>query len=307
MIALLIVLSTFHFVFCQRNFSRKLHCSNANESAYFESPCHWSSDLAFSNKTGLCNPYIIERNFSTTLNGRNFYLLGNSVIRHYSFNIKYLLDEYIGIKENKLNREEEKLKCGALLDVNSCTHFINNIRTTIKFLWMNTIGEAPDRTDKRDICSIANTTTEICLRNIFENATMKDVLILSSSLVNSTSYAGSDMSWINYFANIIKSQESFQIGHLSAHKTLDMLLSVFPGAIIWLPYPFIGTNESVEQVNTFLRAAIETYCSERLIFLNTYSLLKDHKHLYLDGIHHPGKLSDMVVKAIFSLLKQLDI
>jgi len=247
-------------------------------------------------------------------------LLGNSVIRHYSFNIKNLLDEDVGIKNVLLGREEEKLKCGSLIGVNSCTHFINNLTTTIKFLWMNTIGEEPDRTDKRDICSVVNKTTEICLRKEFQNATNKDVLILSSAIVNSTGFEGSNMSWFKYFTKIIKSQESYNIDHLSAHKILDIISSVFPGAIIWLSYPYIGVNEalattlfgaspieSVEKVNTFMRTVIESYCSDRVIYLNTYSLLKDHKHLYRDFIHHPGQLSDMVVTSIFSLLKPLNI
>mmetsp|Transcript_33353 Transcript_33353/g.48337 ORF Transcript_33353/g.48337 Transcript_33353/m.48337 type:complete len:170 (+) Transcript_33353:389-898(+) len=167
---------------------------------------------------------------------------------------------------------------------------------------MNTIGEQPDRTDKRDICSTTTTPTEDCLRLLFRNAKKKDVIVLSSSMVNSSSYVGSALPFLSYFTNIIKSQMSYEMGHLSAHKTLDMLTSVFPGAIIWLPYPFMGANESVEKVNNFIRASIESYCSERVIFLNTYPLLRDHQHLYGDHIHHPGKLSDMVVYTIFSLL-----
>jgi len=294
--------------YLRHTLGRELLCTSKNEGKFFDKSCNWSSDQALSNGTGLCKSNLIMRNFSSVLNGRNFYLFGNSVVRHYSFNIKKFLDDDNSSNKKILNREEEKLKCGALLGVNSCTQFVNNNNSTmVKFLWMNTIGEKPDRTDPRDICSTATSTTENCLRAQFQNATKKDVLVLSSSMVNSTSYVGSDFPFSRYFTDIINSQMSYEMGHLSAHKTLDMLTNIFPGAIIWLPYPFIiaghGTRcEEVEKVNEFIRESIESYCSDRVLYLNTYAMLKDHVHLYGDHIHHPGKLSDMVVLALFNVL-----
>lgn len=272
--------------------------------SYFTFPCDWSSMEAFSNKSALCTPFILtDTNFSILFKKTNFYFIGNSVTRHYSFNVKYILDGYIS-EEKKLSREEEKIKCGGLLDTNSCYHVTENGEAFIQFYWMNTIGENPDQTDDRDICHAQrhakNITTESCLRGAFTNATDKDILIISSILVNSTNYVGSFQKWDKFFLKIIESQNTLT----NSQATIQMVSQVFPGRIIWLPYPSIGlNNREVEAVNDATREAVEGMCSDRVIFLNTYAMLQDHRHLYKDAIHHPGLLSDMVISAVFSTLK----
>ena len=280
-------------------------CLNLSHSPFFSNLCDWSSSDAFSSEKNLCKQYANTNNLSRLLYGRNFYLIGNSVTRHYSFNIKYLLDENLEQKDIKLTREEEKLKCGFLIDGNSCTHIVKNNVTTVKFMWMGVFGEIVDSTDRRDVC-IMETSTKSCLLKKFNGSKPNDVLIISTPIVNSSSYPGNMMNFSGFFEKIVKSQQSFVNGPISAHKTLEILTTVFPGAIIWLPYPYYtGNNGLVEEANNFTRAVIESFCSERIIFLNTFTLLKENSNLYSDFIHHPGKLSDMVVHAIFSTLKQL--
>ena len=275
-----------------------------NTSQFFTNDCDWRSEYTFS-VNSLCKSFIIRRNYSQIHYGRNFYVFGNSVARHYSFNIKYLLDEYLGIMDTKLSREEEKLVCGKLLDINSCIHVAKS-KAMIKFMWMSLLSDKIDKADPRDICAKEHSNfTERCLAKQFNGSTQMDVLILATPIVNSSFHPGPMKELNLFFPRILRSQKSFVGGPQSAHVLLDMLSRVFPGAIVWLPFPYYkGSDNKVEVANKFTRAVVNSYeKSERFIFLNTFPLLKQNVHLYGDSIHHPGNLSDMVVNIIFSVLE----
>ena len=290
-------------------------CHNEKSSSFFKNFCDWSSEYSLSNYNDtllICNESTPNlKSYSGQMLGRNFFLLGNSVTRHYSFNIKYLLDEKLGNFSVKLSRQEEKQRCRTMLGTNSCKHIVSGSSTNIEFMWMNVIGEKSDFADKNDICYGVET-TEKCLQEKFKHANITDVLIISSPIVNS-SHSDSRYGFTKrLYENIRSSQNSFESAELSAHRILDILIRVFPGAIVWLPYPHIGypeynatISEMIENSNAFVKLTIESYCSERIRFFNTYPLLRSSLHLYSDSIHHPGLLSDMVVLAIFSALKPL--
>ena len=285
--SVLLCLSFDNIYVISNRFQRSLRCES---SSFFRDTCDWSFDAISSINESLliCNKsHSIFQNYSSVLHGRNFYLIGNSVTRHYSFNIKYALDKYNGFAVNKqLSREEEKQKCGYLLDVNSCTHYLSGDNLTkVEFMW-RLIIDSDNSYDKRNICYGRNDTIDSCLQDKFRNTSAKDILITSTSIDNE------------------------DVSH--ARRILDMYSNVFSGAIIWLSLPYwrepslnvtLSRESTIVRKNAFIREAINSYCSERIIFLNTFPLLKNNSHLYADPIHHPGKLSDMVVQAIFSTLK----
>lgn len=145
--------------------------------------------------------------------------------------------------------------------------------------------------------------TKQCLKARFSNASRDDILIIGSLLINSNVFLGYDKIAAKYFGNILNSQHTLQVSDVTA--IIDALLQSFPGAIIWLPFPYtrsIIPYKMIEDSNSFTLKAIEAICSERLLFINTYPILKSQNHLYIDDIHHPGVLSDIVVKIIFSSL-----
>lgn len=287
-----------------------INCFHFNDSIYFRSPCDWSSDHALSNETGTCKPFISHSD--RIVPGRNFYLIGNSVTRHYSFHIEHYFDHSKVHDYIELTRHDEKKLCGGA--GRSCIHFIDNNASRAEFSWMNTLGSKPDTTDSRDYCSDSgndtSSNTEQCLEKFFVHAMPRDVLIISCNLVNSETYRGQcDPKDVNcygdYHGKIRRSENSYEKGPVSAHDTLEMITRVFPGAIIWLPYPYeLNADPStIQENNHFVREAIHTFCSERILFLNTYPLLRDYHQLYYtDHIHHPGVLTNMVIDAIFSTL-----
>jgi hypothetical protein len=103
-----------------------------------------------------------------------------------------------------------------------------------------------------------------------------------------------------------------------------MLLNVFPGRIMWISYPLLKIstdsneldlelNKLVKKVNSITQKGVELAQQsssvslldggERIMYLDLAPLQEENIHLYSDIIHHPGKLSEMIVKFIFFLFK----
>ena len=93
----------------------------------------------------------------------------------------------------------------------------------------------------------------------------------------------------------------------------NRLLRLFPGRIIWLSYPHLNlepakgehTNEMIDRVNNLNQEGISRPNSSRLRFLNLTPFLASFHGLYVDVIHHPGKLSKMVLDKIMDVLNSM--
>lgn len=89
----------------------------------------------------------------------------------------------------------------------------------------------------------------------------------------------------------------------------SMLMTVFPGRVLWLSYPVLNilssdptVNDLIVKVNKMVRDGVRKVDNPRLAYLNLAPLQLEHLQQYSDVIHHPGSLSEMIIRLIANML-----
>ena len=85
-----------------------------------------------------------------------------------------------------------------------------------------------------------------------------------------------------------------------------MLLSVFPGRVLWVSYPVLrgdpAANALVVRVNRMVRDGVRSIADPRIQYLNLIPLQSESFAEYSDAIHHPGVLSEKIVRLMANVL-----
>jgi hypothetical protein len=276
-------------------------------SQYFNYSCSWDSDNSTSRRSQ-CYQFMnsASRPDPSNFRNRNYYLMGNSVIRHYSFAIGDFLENLA--QDTHIDRIREKSTCRGILGISSCNHWVVNNTVFIDFMWRLSTGELFDSHDEsRDACtSIDRNTTEGCIKELFRNVSSNDVLIIGSVPVHSKGLLGKTYS-MNEFSTL-KDLAFSGTNATNYQPVLQTFLRHFPGPIIWMSYPHVKGEfykywEYIQYTNDAVKCAISTLNSDRFVFLNVLALQKENEHLYQDLIHHPGRLSQMIIDLIFSIIR----
>lgn len=240
---------------------------------------------------------------------RKYYLLGNSVTRHYAFALHALVFEH---SVALTDRQTEKSRCQGVLGTNSCS-----IGDNVKFFWKNTLSDTIASDDVlRDACA-KHAHTHNCLNEIFRGASTNDVLIVGSLLSNN-SYATSrgHNSWLPF--HVSGPQFTDAAEHADAAVVFQMLLDTFPGRIIWHSYPFLRLeldghkspflNYCFRQLNQLTACVLARFTKQhqqqahRLHFIDLEPLQKTSIEKYVDLIHHPGELSNVIINLLLRML-----
>ena len=264
----------------------------------------------------------------------NVYLLGNSVTRHYAFALRDMLT-LSTIKEpsSELDRGSEKRLChGVLGDDSTCTLTASRssgAHSDITFMWKMLIGIVHTTDDRRDACKKWWHRTKRwlwndhgCYQNLFQNATRDDVLIVGSLLTNLTSFfaMGGNSDSPGGLPELAVRAAEASAGGADGRVLLSWLLAAFPGRVLWHSYAWVDMNQSkwsrtwvpwdmnpcIAYVDETARCAVESLNHPRLGFLDLRDLQKKHPDGYVDIIHHPGTLSEDIVRAMLQTLKAMD-
>jgi hypothetical protein len=250
------------------------------------------------------------------LSVRKYYLVGNSVTRHYAFALRNLL---LGNGQSVLSRKEEKSNChGAQGPDFCCFNFVTraNIETSVKFFWKNYIGISRSHDDKaRDICQDSH--TEPCFKRLFKQASSRDVLILGSVPADTGYFEKiQGNSWAPLYVSAPQWVES-QI-QLQAEEVLELLLRTFPGIIMWHSYAFLNMEKNQHTVasrafgdlnrcfaygNSLIACAARAY--PRIAYINLTRIQSRRVEEYNDLIHHNGNISDDIVHGMLGLLSSI--
>lgn len=260
-----------------------------------------SSSLEASNPQSFTNRCVIRTVNGTLYRGRNVYLMGNSVIRHYSFTILSFLE---GMAEDlSMDRQHEKSICHDELDTDTCSHYTKNGDTAIHFKWKNFLGLETLYDDGRDICPLDKSTRD-CFKHVFKEALRKDILVMGSIPMDVAMFREAKMS-----SSARTLEQILHAVHFSnvsfATDMIDIVLDYFPGTVIWLNYPFVisknhallGYIDSYSKVTW--DAVNNSIYKHRIKFLNLKAIQMENKALYADFIHHPGALSKLIVSYIY--------
>ena len=89
-----------------------------------------------------------------------------------------------------------------------------------------------------------------------------------------------------------------------------MALSVFPGRIVWLSYPMLNSmqsdptvNDLILKVNRMVRDAVRLVNVPRIAYLNLAPLQFESLAQYTDTVHHPGPLSEKIIRLLAHMLQ----
>ena len=238
----------------------------------------------------------------------NYYFMGNSVDRHYAFALHNLLRGRVG---SHVNRSTEKGACQGVLGTSSC-RLRTDLGKDITFLWKNYVGlEAAHDDADRDACSLASETTLSCLSRLFASASRDDVLIMGSTPCNTSlfhSMGGNSKASMEVSAPV----HAAAAAHADHGAILRMLLSAFPGRIVWHSFAWVrmdlhtgakpfDINWCMEAIDEQIRCAARAH-QERVRFVNLRPLQMRHAAEYKDFIHHPGPLSMKVLRQVLGVL-----
>ena len=106
---------------------KPVDCTRSTESAYFinnSNECDWTVDI---------DSCSTDRNVNwTDLSHRKYYLLGNSVTRHYAFALRDVLSN----TKREVSRNQEKSSCRGVLGTASCVQI--SIRMPNNRTWKST-------------------------------------------------------------------------------------------------------------------------------------------------------------------------
>ena len=270
------------------------------DTRFFATPlagCAWDQDI-----DGCGRPLDWCR-----LRRKRFYFLGNSVTRHYSHALASIVHNQRD--QTSITRQQEKKLQSA------GKKWISTSDPVVYSFWKNGIGLGDEYDDRdRDVC--ASTSTRNCLLSLFRGSSENDVLIIGSLPHNTTLNAavnGSTREWRRQ--NVLAFRQTRVYSEI-----VEMLLEVFPGAIIWHSYAFwvmgrdkealgpMARHESDLNIcNRFstakMRCAIIKHGTGRMQYFNMWPHLSKHWPQYADQIHHPGPLTEAAVFAMLSALK----
>lgn len=287
------------------------HPSYQRPSCHFAVPpggCDWSTQV------GGCHTGVLDW---SQLRRKRFYFLGNSVTRHYAYGLGDLLRHG---KDLHLNRTIEQQLAGRKAGG------LSSPTASIRFLWKNWIGpEGPvckPGAVCRDACrysTAAAKDTRLCLSFLLRDATVNDVLVVGASSLN-----------LSHFRELEASPAFSNRGAVAAvlatlpqqvqHDNVQMLLDVFPGAVVWHSLPIWhlerdtqlaatrasafpnNRNHCIGFFNSQLRCAILGEPSGRIQFLNVWNDMRLRLDELIDQVHHPGRLTEMVLTHLLAML-----
>lgn len=235
-----------------------------------------------------------------------------------------------------MNRQQEKSTCNGVLGQSSCDLMSEESQTFLRFFWNQHLGNTTCADLRRDICyGIDDDSTEHCLRvlmpteNVKEGehlVTSKDILILNAIPTNTNVWCSNNLqklevsdikNFLHGYANktnVFSPEEERNNENGETEKVCTpayaawaarMLLSVFPGRILWISYPMVNAphlplvNNMITKVNSITNYGINSVNHSRIQFVDLSSMLSDNMHLYKDMIHHHGDLSRMVIDSLF--------
>lgn len=228
-------------------------------------------------------------------------------MRHYSYSILGYLN---GLEHDiSINRTAEKSTCKGVLGQSSCDLYSTKSETYIRFFWNMKFGNNTCDDLRRDACyGINDDDTPTCLKILLREATSSDLLLINSIPTYTSLWCNKKLSSGGAIRSIF---ENLIIPNITsadyAYYAGQILLKVFPGRIIWISYPIIKTSEEVTnqmitKVNQQVNEGINRITNNRIMYLNLSPLLLENIDKYSDMIHHPGTLSEYVIKLIFSTL-----
>ena len=236
--------------------------------------------------------------------GRHLYILGNSVYRHYSFAVPMIFDNVYNSSLIK-PRSDEKNICQGDLHVQSCDHYTRNRDTMVRFMWKNLIGsEMPLYDDSdRDICR--KEAEAKCLPKLFIDAKPKDILLLGAVPADTKCFQNRSFSSIHTMPSSLCRTVLFC--NLTVEYSVQLLrnlMNSFPGAIIVGSYPHVRENRGFTdrcqlEIATIVSEAVNQINSPRMRYVYLTPLQRDLDQLYLDWLHHPGVLSEYVLRLIY--------
>lgn len=226
-----------------------------------------------------------------------------------------------------MNRTYEKSTCKGELGTNSCNHYSKESNTFIQFLWKLVFGDYLCDDISRDACgSVDRTNTTNCLTQLFKGATSKDILVVGSLPADSTMWCKNNCTLGNTF-NLFFDGLS-KPGVLTYDlmvATVKRLLTLFPGRILWVSFPHVKDNNvtlnsMIVDINIAMSKAVKDASANmataaameltsdqmwtgcRAQYVNISPLQKEHLSSYIDTVHHPGLLSELIVKYLLSIL-----
>jgi hypothetical protein len=282
----------------------------ALKNRYFNMVCKWDS-IGATAKSSACMKFTNTRFKGIdpkSFRGRNFYFLGNSVLRHYSFSLWDYLSQQ-NTTEIVMDRREQKRKCVGALGSSSCEHKLPN-DNFVRFMWMNAIGQMIDLTDPRDVCYSKSKIVPLggCLSQVVSRATSKDVLILGAFPVDFSQHKFKGLGLIEKMKTIYTNVYESGVNTHSFVPVLKTVLQNFPGSVIYLSYPYLTKgwnvhNDNMHGINNITKCAVAKINNERLAYIDLRSIQEENYKLYSDYIHHEGALSKMVIQIIMAFLK----
>jgi hypothetical protein len=235
--------------------------------------------------------------------GRNLYIFGNSVYRHYSFAVPMLFDSVYN-SSSILPRAHEKNACQGDLDDTSCDHFTMNRDTMVRFMWKNFIGyEQPLHDDSgRDICG--SQPEQECVPKLFKQARAADILLVGAIPVDTLCYRNRSYSSLDS-STLKMCQDSLSCGLDAEYvaKILRNILKHFPGVVMWGSYHWVKNEEKHMQcfrtIQEIIATAVRMVNSPRVKNVYLVTLQREFRDLYVDGHHHPGRLSELVLRLLY--------
>jgi hypothetical protein len=245
--------------------------------------------------------YNVSLNASQFRGKTNFYLFGNSVTRHYAFEILRFIDP-IAHKSVDGDRLFQKMLCSGVLGMDSCDLYSLGEDTLIRFTVLETLPAKPE--------------LSFDPQKVFENAKASDVLIIGSRpLGNGTVLPCADRRRDGRCVSYWCEEWYSNIHNARPHGVLlflEWLAIVFPGRIIWHSYSYLQTsmevgacpwvNDCRSIMSEVIKCGIRMFNHKRVEFIDLAEYLKVHKEGYQDIVHHHGKLSEFIIKMMLSTL-----
>ena len=115
-------------------------------------------------------------------NRKNVYMLGNSMTRHYGFEICELAKSAQSNVSQLLDRKQEQKVCQGILGTSSCELHCGS--TAVRFLWKNTLSLSQNA-DGKDACrKKLPVSTSACLSKKLNGAQSMDLLVVGSVAAN---------------------------------------------------------------------------------------------------------------------------
>lgn len=234
------------------------------------------------------------------MQSKNYFLIGNSVTRHYGFTLRKLLSENSTLNFN-ITRLEEKEICREEIGISSCSFPISKkFNTSVTFLWKYWLGEENNVDDFNDFCRYEiNLTT--CLLHAFSATKKDDVLIIGSIAINGSYFYEKKMKTWESFKNSNFKEASM---HLDITTLAKVIFSTFPGVIIWHSYPHMTdglNNDCYEKADEKAKEIANSNIRGK--FVNLRKIQIANAQLYDGIIHHPGILSEMIVLLFLNIIR----